>query len=56
MKPNDEHRSTDRPAGETGEGYSPPSVTFLGTLADLTREKEVGAADGTQVLGLDVGS
>ena len=56
MEPNEQHRSTDSPAGEPGEGYSPPSVTFLGTLADLTQEKEVGAADGTMVLGIDVGS
>lgn len=37
-----------------GDGYCPPTVTFLGTLADLT-QKEVGAADGTTFLGLDVG-
>jgi hypothetical protein len=31
-------------------------VTVLGTLAELTREKEVGAADGTLIDGVDVGS
>jgi hypothetical protein len=36
--------------------YSPPTVTVLGTLAELTRQKEVGAADGTLIDGLDVGS
>ena len=42
---------------ENGEddGYSPPTVTFLGTLADLT-QKTVGAADGATFLGLDIGS
>ena len=37
-----------------GDGYCPPTVTFLGTLADLT-QKTVGAADGTTFLGLDIG-
>ena len=35
-------------------GYCPPTVTFLGTLAELT-QKTVGAADGTTFLGLDIG-
>jgi hypothetical protein len=39
---------------EADAGYTPPSVTFLGTLAELT-QKEVGAADGTTFLGLDIG-
>jgi hypothetical protein len=39
-----------------GTAYRPPTVTVLGTLAELTKEKEVGAADGTMVLGVDVGS
>lgn len=40
--------------------YSAPEIQYLGTLAELTQvlppPKEVGAADGTQVLGIDVGS
>ena len=41
-----------RPAGS----YQPPGVTVLGTLAELTQEKEVGGADGSTFLGLDIGS
>ena len=37
-------------------GYRPPTITRLGDLAELTQQKEVGAADGTQFVGLDVGS
>ena len=44
--------SAPRPAGS----YQPPGVTVLGTLAELTQEKQVGAADGTTFLGLDIGS
>jgi hypothetical protein len=37
--------------------YQPPRVTYLGDLADLTRQaKEVGGADGSTFLGLDIGS
>jgi hypothetical protein len=36
------------------DGYRPPTVTFLGTLTELT-QKTVGAADGTTFLGLDIG-
>lgn len=37
--------------------YQPPAVTFLGDLADLTRQvKNTGSADGTTFLGLDIGS
>ena len=35
--------------------YRPPAITYLGDLADLTR-KQVGAADGTTFLGIDLGS
>ena len=35
--------------------YRPPTITRLGDLAELT-QKEVGAADGEQFLGLDIGS
>lgn len=43
-------------ATESDAGYAPPSVTFLGTLTELTQEKEVNAADGSTFLGIDVGS
>ena len=35
--------------------YRPPAITYLGDLADLTG-KQVGGADGTQFLGIDLGS
>ena len=54
MKP-DEQQTIDDRSGEPDTGYSPPAVTFLGTLADLT-QKDVGAADGTTFLGVDLGS
>ena len=56
MKPHETQLSTDQPAGEPQAGYSPPTVMFLGTLSDLTQQKEVGAADGETFLGLDIGS
>ena len=37
-------------------GYQPPTITYLGSIADLTRSKQVGAADGTQFLGIDLGT
>lgn len=37
-------------------GYRPPTITRLGYLAELTQQKQVGAADGTVFLGIDVGS
>lgn len=47
--------------GAEGDGpvlpYQPPTVTYVGDLADLTLQvKDVGAADGTTFLGLDIGS
>lgn len=54
MKPDEQHTIDDR-STEPEMGYSPPAVTFLGTLAELT-QKEVGAADGETFLGLDIGS
>ncbi|MEA2717333.1 MAG: hypothetical protein QOI99_1650 [Actinomycetota bacterium] len=36
-------------------GYTPPAISYLGTLADLT-QKTVGASDGSTFLGLDIGS
>lgn len=37
--------------------YEPPAVTYLGDLADLTMvSKELGGADGSTFLGLDIGS
>lgn len=55
MKPDVTQPSTDQPAGEPQAGYSPPTVTFLGTLAELT-QKEANAADGETFLGIDIGS
>ena len=43
------------PEDRDDDGYRPPTVTLLGTLAELT-QKTVGAADGTTFLGLDIGS
>ena len=54
MKPDDQHTIDDRAADSVAD-YSPPTVTFLGTLAELT-QKQVGAADGTTFLGIDIGS
>lgn len=53
MKPDEQH-TTDEPSGEHTD-YSPPAMTFLGTLAELTQQKEVGGADGATFLGLDIG-
>jgi hypothetical protein len=41
--------------------YSAPQIQYLGTLAELTQilpppGKEVGGADGVEVLGIEVGS
>jgi len=41
---------------QTPDSYSPPEITVVGNVADITRAKEVGASDGTTFLGLDVGS
>lgn len=54
MKPN-EHRTPEDASSHTDAGYSPPTVTFLGTLAELT-QKQVGGADGQTFLGLDIDS
>ena len=53
MKPDEQHTGEDHGA-VSDVGYSPPTVTFLGTLAQLT-QKTVGAADGETFLGLDIG-
>ena len=46
-----------RPEGDApASDYAPPTITYLGSIADLTRSKEVGAADVTQFLGLDLGT
>lgn len=55
MKPDETQISPDPAAGGAKPGYSPPTVTFLGTLAELT-QKTVGGADGETFLGLDIGS
>jgi hypothetical protein len=52
---NERPPATNRPVPNTE--YHPPEVTFLGDLADFTRQsKSAGAADGTTFLGLDIGS
>ncbi len=53
MRQDEQHASDDRdePPGD----YRPPTVTFLGTLADLT-QKTVGDSDGTTFLGQDIAS
>ncbi len=40
---------------EPGSGYRPPTITYLGSLAEMT-QKTVGAADGATFLGLDIGT
>lgn len=52
----DENRASDDRHDDPVDGYCPPTVTFLGTLAELTQEKDVGASDGTVFLGIDLGS
>lgn len=44
--------SSDSPA-DPGDAYQRPDVTDLGTVADLTA-KQVGGADGTTFLGVDL--
>ncbi len=43
-----------------GPAYRPPSITYVGHLADLTRQqppaKSNGAIDGQTYLGLDLAS
>lgn len=42
---------------ESVVAYQPPEITFLGDLAELTRQgKNPGGADGTTFLGIDIGS
>lgn len=36
--------------------YEAPALTDLGTLTELTTQKDVGGADGTTFLGVDLGS
>ena len=52
---NDDIRDTSPDGPDRSPSYRPPAVTYLGTLAELTR-KTVGAADGATFLGLDIGS
>ena len=42
-------------ADQSRPAYRPPTVTYLGPLAELTG-KTVGHADGSTFLGLDIGS
>jgi len=55
MTPDETKTSTDH-ARDADADYSPPTVTFLGTLGELTLEKTTGASDGETFLGLDIGS
>ncbi len=50
-----EHHDQNQEGGRERGSYVPPRVVVLGSLADLT-QKQVGAADGTQFLGLDIGT
>lgn len=43
-------------SGNPPLGYQPPTITYLGDLAELTQSKTVGGADGSTFLGLDIGS
>ncbi len=52
MSQDEQHTRDERTAEPRGE-YRPPTVTFLGTLAELT-QKSVGGADGSTFLGLDI--
>jgi hypothetical protein len=52
----DEQPCRTESAETPAEVYHPPTVTVLGTLAELTQQKEVGGADGSTFLGLDIGS
>jgi hypothetical protein len=45
-----ERDDTARPA------YEPPAITYLGDVAELTRQKEPGAVDGVTFQGIDLGS
>ena len=51
----DPEQSTEARRDDVDGGYRPPTVTFLGTLAELT-QKDVGGADGATFLGVDLGS
>jgi hypothetical protein len=52
----DDTRSPSPPEGEhSPSGYRPPTITYLGTVANLT-QKTVGRADGSTLLGVDIGS
>lgn len=55
MTVDEQPSGADRPE-EAAEGYHAPTVTVLGTLAELTQQKDVGRADGTTFLGIDIGS
>jgi hypothetical protein len=44
-------------AGAQRRPYQPPTVTYLGDLADLTQQtKATGSFDGTSFLGIELGS
>ncbi|MGH3755457.1 MAG: lasso RiPP family leader peptide-containing protein [Pseudonocardiaceae bacterium] len=41
---------------DTVSAYEPPSIIWLGSVAELTQQKEIGAMDGEQFLGIDIGA
>ncbi len=49
------HEGSRPEAAQVASGYRPPTITYLGSLGEMT-QKTVGAADGQTFLGLDVGS
>ena len=51
-----EHDRHIQPGPSAPGPYTPPRVVVLGTLAELTQVKEVGAADGTVFQGIDLGT
>jgi hypothetical protein len=50
------HDRQNQGSARRGASYVPPRIMVLGTLAELTQVKEPGAADGTQFLGIDIGT
>jgi len=52
-----DHEQPPQHSADLPAGYHPPTVTYVGDLADLTQgQKMVGAADGATFLGIDIGS
>ncbi len=51
-----EHDRQDQDSPPRRGSYTPPRVVVLGSLAELTQSKQPGGADGTQFLGIDIGT